>query len=73
MVYSTVKHLKMDHSASLQCAVCLSEFKDIDTLRLLPKCSHGQDEVGKHGFKVEIQELEGSANHVFDEMSRRMG
>ncbi|KAI4347527.1 hypothetical protein L6164_008336 [Bauhinia variegata] len=39
LVYSTIKDLKIGIEG-LECAVCLSEFKDSDTLRLLPKCSH---------------------------------
>lgn len=38
-VYSGVKGLKMGASA-LECAVCLNEFQDDETLRLIPKCSH---------------------------------
>ena len=39
LVYSEVKGLKIGQSA-LECAVCLSEFEDDETLRLLPKCDH---------------------------------
>lgn len=39
LVYSAVKELKIGKGA-LECAVCLSEFEDYETLRLLPKCSH---------------------------------
>ncbi|XP_026655797.2 E3 ubiquitin-protein ligase ATL31-like [Phoenix dactylifera] len=39
LVYSEVKGLKIGKGA-LECAVCLSEFEDDETLRLLPKCSH---------------------------------
>ncbi|KAK4280369.1 hypothetical protein QN277_012000 [Acacia crassicarpa] len=39
LVYSTIKDLKMGKGA-LECAVCLNEFKDNETLRLLPKCNH---------------------------------
>lgn len=38
-VYSTVKSLKIG-LATLECAVCLSEFEEEETLRLIPKCSH---------------------------------
>ncbi|GMH14656.1 hypothetical protein Nepgr_016497 [Nepenthes gracilis] len=38
-VYSAVTELKMG-KGSLECAVCLSEFEDQETLRLLPKCNH---------------------------------
>ncbi|KAK7282847.1 hypothetical protein RIF29_11932 [Crotalaria pallida] len=38
-VYSTVKGLKIGR-ASLECAVCLNEFEDDETLRLIPNCSH---------------------------------
>ncbi|KAK9271377.1 hypothetical protein L1049_026967 [Liquidambar formosana] len=38
-VYSTVKGLKIG-KGSLECAVCLNEFEDNETLRLLPKCNH---------------------------------
>ncbi|TXG60131.1 hypothetical protein EZV62_014704 [Acer yangbiense] len=38
-IYSAVKDLKIGREA-LECAVCLSEFEDDDTLRLLPKCDH---------------------------------
>ncbi|KAK2656980.1 hypothetical protein Ddye_010032 [Dipteronia dyeriana] len=38
-IYSAVKDLKMGREAH-ECAVCLSEFGDDDSLRLLPKCDH---------------------------------
>ncbi|XP_023538240.1 RING-H2 finger protein ATL34-like [Cucurbita pepo subsp. pepo] len=38
-LYANVKGLKIGNG-SLECAVCLSEFEDDATLRLLPKCSH---------------------------------
>ncbi|KAK4282827.1 hypothetical protein QN277_014156 [Acacia crassicarpa] len=37
--YSEVKSHKIGKGA-LECAVCLSEFEDSETLRLLPKCDH---------------------------------
>lgn len=39
IVYSAVKHLKIG-KGDLECAVCLGEFYDFETLRLLPKCHH---------------------------------
>ncbi|KAI4989987.1 hypothetical protein ZWY2020_038350 [Hordeum vulgare] len=39
MAYADVKEHKAVKGA-LECAVCISEFDDDDTLRLLPKCSH---------------------------------
>ncbi|KDP29738.1 hypothetical protein JCGZ_18673 [Jatropha curcas] len=38
-VYSEVKNIKIGRE-TLECAVCLSEFEDDETLRLLPKCNH---------------------------------
>ncbi|KAI8026060.1 E3 ubiquitin-protein ligase ATL6 [Camellia lanceoleosa] len=38
-VYSVVKNQKIGKSA-LECAVCLNEFQDDETLRLIPKCDH---------------------------------
>ncbi|KAK3423511.1 hypothetical protein EUGRSUZ_F00384 [Eucalyptus grandis] len=38
-LYSSVKGLKIGKGA-LECAVCLNEFQDDETLRLIPKCSH---------------------------------
>ncbi|CAN0913984.1 RING-H2 finger protein ATL11 [Linum grandiflorum] len=38
-VYSSVKGLKIG-KGGLECAVCLCEFEDHETLRLIPKCSH---------------------------------
>lgn len=38
-LYSTVKGLKIGKGV-LECAVCLNEFEDDETLRLIPKCSH---------------------------------
>lgn len=38
-LYATVKGLTVSKE-TLACAVCLDEFKDDDTLRLIPKCSH---------------------------------
>ncbi|KAJ8539468.1 hypothetical protein K7X08_013720 [Anisodus acutangulus] len=38
-VYSDVKALKLGKSI-LECAVCLNEFEDEETLRLLPNCYH---------------------------------
>lgn len=41
MVYAEVRGLrKTEGSGDLECAVCLSEFGEEETLRLLPKCSH---------------------------------
>ncbi|XP_042485585.1 E3 ubiquitin-protein ligase ATL6-like [Macadamia integrifolia] len=37
--YSVVKGLKLGKGA-LECAVCLNEFEDDETIRLLPKCDH---------------------------------
>ncbi|KAE8691277.1 DNA excision repair protein ERCC-1-like [Hibiscus syriacus] len=39
MVYSEVKVHKIDKGA-LECAVCLNEFEDDETLRLIPICDH---------------------------------
>lgn len=39
MAYADVKEHK-EVKGALECAVCLSEFDDDETLRLLPKCSH---------------------------------
>ncbi|KAF2307172.1 hypothetical protein P3X46_035159 [Hevea brasiliensis] len=39
LVYSEVKGLKIG-KAALECAVCLCEFEDDETLRLIPKCDH---------------------------------
>ncbi|KAJ6843477.1 putative RING zinc finger domain superfamily protein precursor [Iris pallida] len=39
LVYSQVKEHKIGKGA-LECAVCLGEFEDDETLRLLPKCDH---------------------------------
>ncbi|KAE9458876.1 hypothetical protein C3L33_09208, partial [Rhododendron williamsianum] len=36
-VYSEIKK---DGMISLECAVCLNEFENAETLRLLPKCCH---------------------------------
>ncbi|KAK1553693.1 hypothetical protein Q3G72_002177 [Acer saccharum] len=38
-LYSSVKGLKIGN-VCLECAVCLNEFEDDETLRLIPKCSH---------------------------------
>ncbi|KAL5705443.1 RING-type E3 ubiquitin transferase [Ranunculus cassubicifolius] len=38
-IYSVVKGLKIG-KGTLECAVCLNEFEDEETLRLLPKCDH---------------------------------
>nr|XP_043615986.1 RING-H2 finger protein ATL38-like [Erigeron canadensis] len=37
--YSSVKGIKLGQTV-LECAVCLNEFQDHETLRLLPMCSH---------------------------------
>ncbi|KAL6963266.1 RING-type E3 ubiquitin transferase [Sarracenia purpurea var. burkii] len=39
-VYSDVKDFNISNGSSLECAVCLNEFEDFETLRFLPKCSH---------------------------------
>ncbi|XP_041020774.1 E3 ubiquitin-protein ligase ATL31-like [Juglans microcarpa x Juglans regia] len=39
LVYSVVKGLKIGKGA-LECAVCLNEFAEDETLRLIPKCDH---------------------------------
>ncbi|KAI7981957.1 RING-H2 finger protein ATL11 [Camellia lanceoleosa] len=38
-MYLVVTGLKIGKGA-LECAVCLNEFKDIENLRLIPKCDH---------------------------------
>nr|XP_043606151.1 E3 ubiquitin-protein ligase ATL6-like [Erigeron canadensis] len=38
-VYSSIKGLKIGKGA-LECAVCLNEYEDEETLRLIPKCDH---------------------------------
>ncbi|KAG1334603.1 E3 ubiquitin-protein ligase [Cocos nucifera] len=40
MEYAAVKKVKGEKIGALECAVCLSEFSDDDTLRLLPRCCH---------------------------------
>ncbi|XP_073110249.1 E3 ubiquitin-protein ligase ATL31-like [Elaeis guineensis] len=40
MEYAAVKKVKGGKVGALECAVCLSEFSDNDTLRLLPRCCH---------------------------------
>ncbi|KAL9248085.1 hypothetical protein vseg_021447 [Gypsophila vaccaria] len=37
--YASVKTAKIGKGA-LECAVCLTEFEDVDTLRLIPHCDH---------------------------------
>lgn len=39
LLYSAVQDLKIGRGA-LECAVCLNEFQDDETLRLIPKCDH---------------------------------
>ncbi|XP_004515703.1 E3 ubiquitin-protein ligase ATL6-like [Cicer arietinum] len=39
LFYSIIKDLKTG-KGPLECAVCLTDFKEHDTLRLLPKCNH---------------------------------
>ncbi|CAK7340764.1 unnamed protein product [Dovyalis caffra] len=39
LIYSVVKGLKIGKGA-LECAVCLNEFEDEETLRLIPNCDH---------------------------------
>ncbi|XP_076892734.1 E3 ubiquitin-protein ligase ATL6-like [Bidens hawaiensis] len=39
LLYSDVKHLKIGVKC-LECAVCISEFADNESLRFLPKCHH---------------------------------
>lgn len=39
LIYSDVKQHKIGKS-TLECAVCLNEFEDDETLRLIPKCDH---------------------------------
>ncbi|KAG0494656.1 hypothetical protein HPP92_005650 [Vanilla planifolia] len=39
LVYSEVKEHKIGKGA-LECAICLNEFEDDETIRLLPKCDH---------------------------------
>ncbi|CAI8593667.1 unnamed protein product [Vicia faba] len=39
LFYSAIKDVKTD-KGPLECAVCLTDFKENDTLRLLPKCNH---------------------------------
>ncbi|KAE8709843.1 transcription factor bHLH96-like [Hibiscus syriacus] len=38
-LYSTFKGVKTG-KATLECAICLNEFEDEETLRLIPRCSH---------------------------------
>lgn len=40
IIYSAVKNVKVGIGGALECAVCLCEFEDDETLRLLPKCDH---------------------------------
>ncbi|GLT56758.1 hypothetical protein SLA2020_297770 [Shorea laevis] len=39
LLYSSVKELRIG-KGTLECAVCLSEFEEDESLRLLPKCNH---------------------------------
>ncbi|KAI4321417.1 hypothetical protein MLD38_034800 [Melastoma candidum] len=39
-LYGSVKGHKINKAVSLECAVCLNEFQDEETLRLIPKCCH---------------------------------
>ncbi|CAK8573541.1 unnamed protein product [Lathyrus sativus] len=41
LLYSSItKHLKEGDEGPLPCAVCLSDFNDNDTVRVLPQCKH---------------------------------
>ncbi|XP_058763790.1 E3 ubiquitin-protein ligase ATL6-like [Vicia villosa] len=41
VLYSSVnKHVKEGDEGTLPCAVCLAEFDDNDTIRVLPRCDH---------------------------------
>ena len=41
LFYSSIKHLRIRKAETpLECAVCLTEFTDNDTLRLIPHCNH---------------------------------
>lgn len=38
--YSSVKEYRGVNSGALECAICLSEFQEDDSLRLIPECCH---------------------------------
>ncbi|CAK8573540.1 unnamed protein product [Lathyrus sativus] len=41
LLYSSImKHVKEGDEGPLPCAVCLSDFNDNDTVRVLPQCNH---------------------------------
>ncbi|KAL2332738.1 hypothetical protein Fmac_013951 [Flemingia macrophylla] len=38
--YASVKDLEVGMNNAMDCAVCLTEFEDEDTVKMLPKCAH---------------------------------